>query len=109
MKVWWKPSATSINSLLQALNYVGNKTRTKRNGSTHGYIVYEIDLWDCGYDDYPALKNSLFSTVKLIKNADIEKYKYSGYGIGFDRHVLVFGVDMQNNIFWFLAKVQRKD
>ena len=22
----------------------------------------------------------------MIKNADIDKYKYSGYGIGFDRH-----------------------
>ena len=36
------------------------------------------------YDDYPTLENSLFSAVKLAKNADIDKYKYSGYGIGFD-------------------------
>ena len=43
----------------------------------------------------------------MTKNADIDKYKYSGYGIGFDRHgsfsspgvglgrnVITFGVDM---------------
>ena len=27
----------------------------------------------------------MFGAVKLGKNADIDKYKYSGYGIGFDR------------------------
>ena len=26
----------------------------------------------------------MFGPVKLTKNADIDKYKYSGYGIGFD-------------------------
>ena len=28
----------------------------------------------------------MFGAVSLTKNADIDKYKYSGYGIGFDRH-----------------------
>ena len=45
--------------------------------------------------------------VKLTKNADIDKYRYSSYGIGFDRkrffshpsggtgrNVIIFGVDM---------------
>ena len=27
----------------------------------------------------------MFGSVKLIKNPDIDKYEYSGYGIGFDR------------------------
>ena len=27
----------------------------------------------------------LFGTVTLTKNADIDKYTYSGYGIGFDK------------------------
>ena len=48
--------------------------------------------------------------VTLTKNADIEKYGYSGYGIGFDRrsafsfpssglgqNVLIFGVDMTSS------------
>ena len=32
------------------------------------------------------LDNCLFISVKLAKNADPDKYKYSGYGIGFDSH-----------------------
>ena len=30
------------------------------------------------------LNNCLFGSVKLTKNADLDKYKYSRYGIGFD-------------------------
>ena len=69
------------------------------------YIVYQITS---GYKDinYPSLENCLFGSVKLTKNADIDKYGYSGYGIGFDReisfslgneigkNVIIFGVDM---------------
>ena len=46
----------------------------------------------------------------MPKNADIDKYKYSGYGIGFNRHgsfsfpgtglgknVIIFGVDMSSS------------
>ena len=46
----------------------------------------------------------------MTKNADIDKYKYSGYGIGFDRHgsfsfpgtgsgrnVMTFRVDMRSS------------
>ena len=36
--------------------------------------------------DYRTLENCLFGAVSLTKNADIDKGKYSGYGIGFDRH-----------------------
>ena len=49
--------------------------------------------------------------LQLTKNADIEKYKYSAYGIGFDRrssisfpsggfgqNVLIFGADMSSSI-----------
>ena len=34
---------------------------------------------------YPALENCLFGAVILNKNFDIQGYKHSGYGIGFDR------------------------
>ena len=53
------------------------------------------------------LENCLFGAVKLTKIADIDKYGYSSYGIGFDTHgffsypsggtarnVIIFGVDM---------------
>ena len=56
-------------------------------------------------------KMHLFGAVKLTKNADISKYKYSGYGIGFGRHrsfshpssrlgqnVRIFGKDMNSSV-----------
>ena len=48
------------------------------------YIVYEISK-NINIKDYPTLENCLFGAVRLTKTADINKYKYSGYGIGFDR------------------------
>ena len=59
------------------------------------------------HNNYPTLKKCLFGAVALTKNADIDKYGYSGYRIGFDRrscfsfpgggfrqNVLIFAVDM---------------
>ena len=56
------------------------------------------------------LENCLLGAVTLTKNIDIDKYKYSGYGIGFDTHesfsfpgtglgrnVIIFGVDMSSS------------
>ena len=34
---------------------------------------------------YPTLENCLFGAISLTKDVDTDKYKYSGYGIGFDR------------------------
>ena len=74
------------------------------------YIVYEL-AESSSYDSDPTIKNCLFGAVTLTKNADIEKYKCSGYGIGFDRrssfsitgggfgqNVLIFGADVGNSI-----------
>ena len=38
---------------------------------------------DCEYDNYPTSQNYLFDTVELVKNGDIDKYKYSEHGIAF--------------------------
>ena len=69
-------------------------------------IVCEISI-KININDYLTLKNCLFGAVKLTKNVDIDRYGYSVYGIGFDRHgsfsfpsyglgrnVIIFGVDM---------------
>ena len=69
------------------------------------YIVYELGA-STSNDNAATLKNCLFCAVTLTKNADIDKYGYSGYGIGFDRissfsfpgggfgqNAIVFGVD----------------
>ena len=119
-----KPPTTSDNSLTPALSYYGTKTRVKFTGSylkqpkisyTHGkvvniYIVYELGA-SSSHNNDPTLKNCLFGAVTLTKNADIDKYGYSGYGIGFDKrssfsfpgggfgqNVIIFGVDMSSSV-----------
>ena len=122
---------TLNHSITPNLDYYGTKTRVEFDGSclkqnsitfNHGkvvniYIVYEISK-SINISDYPTLENWLFGAVSLTKNADIDKYKYSGYGIGFDRHgsfsspgtglgrnVIIFGVDMSLSIDMSLSKI----
>ena len=65
------------------------------------YIVYEITS-DYKDINYPTLENWLFGSVKLTKNADIDKYVYSGYGIGFDREIsFSFGNEVGKNVKTF--------
>ena len=63
--------------------------KTSKLSYTHGelvniYIVYELGASNSQVND-PTLKNCFFGAVTLTKNADIDKYGYSGYGIGLDR------------------------
>ena len=106
------------------IDHYGSKVRVKFNGSclkqpnmltydygrkVNIYIVYELGT-SSSNDSDPTLKNCLFGAVTLTKNAGIEKYGYSGYGIEFDRRssfsipgsgfgqkVLIFGVDMSSS------------
>ena len=126
----WKSKKLSEESINPLINYYyNNKIRAKFTGSclkqynlhykhkniVNIYIVYELDA-STSYDNDPTLKNCLFGAVTLTKNADIDKYKYSGYGIGFDRrssfsflsggfgqNVLIFGADMS-----FSAHIDKK-
>ena len=41
-----------------------------------------INLWPFKQSANFTLENSLFGAVKVTKNADFDKYKYSGYDIG---------------------------
>ena len=115
------PPTTSNYSLNPRLSYYGTKIRVQFTGSclkqpkftfTHKkvvniYIVYELAA-STSHDSDPTLKHCLFGAVTLTKNPDIKKYKYSGYGIGFDRrssfsftvgrfgqNVLILGPDMR--------------
>ena len=119
-----KPPTTSDNSLTPELNYYGTKIKIKSTGSCleqsdhiftrkkkfNIYIAYEL-VAPSSHDSDSTLKNCLFGAVTLPKNADIEKCKYSGYGIGFDRrsgfsftgggfgqNVLIFGADISTSI-----------
>ena len=119
-----KSSTTSDNSLTPELNcYDDFKVRVKFTRSclkqpkfthTHKTIVNSCIVYELGAstsnDNDPTLKNCLFGAVTLTKNADIDKYGYSGYGIGFDRrssfsfasggfgqYILIFGVEMSSS------------
>ena len=120
-----KPPSAPNNFLTPLLNYLGTKIRVQFSGSclkqdkvtyTHGkivniYIVYEINKKDNTVISDLTLENCLFGAVTLTKNAVIDKYGYSGYGIGFDRkgrfsfssggygqNVINFEVDMNSSI-----------
>ena len=90
--------SNSNHKITPELSFYGTKTRVEFTGSclkqdkvtlnhetiVNIYIVYEISK-NYNISSYPTLENCLFGVVSLTKNADIDQYKYSGYGIGFDR------------------------
>ena len=116
--------ATSDNSLTPLIDHYGSKVRLKFNkdclkqpnritydygDKVNVYIVYELAAFSSSISN-PTLKNCLFGAVTLTKNIDIEKYGYSGFGIGFDKrssftflgagfgqNVLIFGVDVSSS------------
>ena len=118
-----KPVITSSHSITPELSYYGTKRRVKLNGSrlkqdkityTHGkmvniYIFYEISK-NFSISSYPTIENCLFGVISLTKNNDIDKYEYSGYGIGFyrketfsagngfGRNCIIFCVDMSSSV-----------
>ena len=74
------------------------------------YIVYDLQS-TLNYDADITLENCLFGAVKVTKNADVCKYKYFGYDIGFDgkgaflhpsgsfgNNVIILGVDMSSSV-----------
>ena len=114
----------SIYSITPELSFHGTKTRVEFNGSclnqdnakhdpraiVNIYIVYEISK-NYIISSFPTLENCLFGAVSFTKNTDIDQYKYSGYGIGFDkkgelsfgtrgfgRNVITIGVDMSSSV-----------
>ena len=123
-----KTPTTSSKFLNPSLDYIASKIRVKfsrdclkqeRLTFNHRkiviiYIVYEMERI-ANISDYPTLENCLFGAIKLTKHADVDYYKYSGYGIGFDRkgsysvgneigrNVIIFGVDMSSS-----AKIDNK-
>ena len=71
------------------------------------FNIYELDSWPWDLDTDFTLGRYLFGGLKLTKNADPDKYLYSGYGIGVEtrayhslpdgsvgKNIFIFGVDM---------------
>ena len=93
-------SITASNyKITPELSFYGTKIRVEFNGSrlkhnkvtyNHGkivniYISYEISK-NYSINSYPTLENCLLGAANLTKNADIDRHRYSGSDIGFDRH-----------------------
>ena len=75
------------------------------------YISYTLGLQLRNFSTDFTLGNCLFGSEKLTKNADLDKYKYTGYGIGFDsrseflftdgsygKNVILFGAGMSSSV-----------
>ena len=88
-----------------------DKTPFPPNNVVNLFIVYELDTGSRDLNTDFALKDCLFGSVKLTKNADPDKYKYSSCGTGFDsrsefslsdgsvgKNVIIFGVDMSSSM-----------
>ena len=91
------------------------------NNGSNIYCFYKLDSISSSRDNTFTVKNALFGSMQITKNADTSKYEYKGYGICFDegstfdkgnitngRNVLIFGVhesslthenNKANNIF----------
>ena len=79
------------------------------NNSKDNNNTFSSYKYDKTTSSDPTLENYLFREVSLTKNTNINKYRYSGYGIGFDRRgsfsfgnavgrsVIIFGVDMSSS------------
>ena len=70
------------------------------------HIAYKLVAWSKDLNKDFKLVNCLFELVKLTKNTDLDKYKYSSCGIGLDlpsrflwtnecegKNVIIFGVE----------------
>ena len=75
------------------------------------FTVYELDIWLPDLNSDFKLKDCLFGGVKFAKNADLNKYVYSGYGIWFDllsefslpdgsmsENTIIVGVDINSSV-----------
>ena len=96
--------------LLQNLNKKIKQLILQKN-VVNLFIVYELDTWSQDINGDFTLINCLFGSAKLTKNSDSEKYKYSGYKIGFDlnsfyllpdnatkKNVIIFEADMNSSM-----------
>ena len=109
-------SATSENSFTPKLTYsqFQNSSKIQRkmfktkqsifySQKCSALFIYEFDTWLRDLNVDSKLKGCLFGAVKLTKNADLDKYSYSGYGSGVDLHSLFLtsNFDFGENIIIF--------
>ena len=49
-------------------------------------ISYRLDTWSRDLSTYFTYGNCIFGSAKFAKNSELDRYCYSGYGIGFNTH-----------------------
>ena len=59
------------------------------NNVVNLFIVYELDRWSQDLNAEFTLKDCLFGNVRITKNADPNKYSYSGCEIEFDSRTVI--------------------
>ena len=69
------------------------------------YISYILNQWLRDLNTDFTLGSCVFGSVKLTKSYNLDKYKYSGYSIGFDSRLKFSFTDesMEKNVFSFGA------
>ena len=69
------------------------------------YVSYSLNQGPRGLNTDFILGSYLFGSVKLAKNTNLDKYKCSGYGIGFDSRSEISFTDesIGNNFTNFVA------
>ena len=109
-----QPPSLAYDSARIKLKFNGDFLKQDKVTYNHGslvniYIVYRLGPFTNSTKS-ATLENCLFVAVKLTKNTDIGKQKYSRYGVGFDsrgsftypsgrycRNVFIFGADLSNS------------
>ena len=96
------------------VRFNGDLLRQNQVTYNHGPVVNIYIVYETTPDTKTSnitLENCLFGAIEKTKNSDVDKYKYSGYGIGFDsrgsfphpskengRNVIIFGADMSSSV-----------
>ena len=112
----WKSKGLSDEKIIFTITST-DKFATKSiydNANSHGPIVNIYIVSETIVNSKTSnitQENSLFGAIKLANNPEIDKYKYSGYGIGFDsggsfshpggengKNVIIFGAGSSNSV-----------
>ena len=99
-------SAMNFNGQCLMKNYICIPKKVMKS-----FISYTLGLQLRILNTYFTLDNCLFGSATLLKNADLDKYKYNGFGIGFDscsdflftdwnygKNVTIFGTDISSSV-----------
>ena len=99
-------SAMNFNGYCLMKNYISIPKKVMKS-----FISYTLGLQLRILNTYFTLDNCLFGSATLLKNSDLDKCKYNGFGIGFDscseflftdgsygKNVTISGTDISSSV-----------